>query len=165
MWFYYCSLHLFYILAVHFTTGAFFWTHQWVVVLPGWCRFVVSIRLLWETVEYYHICVLLSAVASSIKWNTDTLFLCKSFCRSMTKSFQGQEGSQCDTFLLWFCTMMPLQEWIIFSFRMNGFCLSCIVLTNVSWCLRYQDWRCHSERTCFVWLHIEICFPCNVKYL
>ena len=32
------------------------------------------------------------------------------FCRSMKKSFQGQGGSQCDTFLLRCRTMMPFQE-------------------------------------------------------
>ena len=130
-------------------TGALFWMHQWVAVLPGgWlmpvscCQFDCSVKQLNSTCVC---CFLLLLVLLLNELLTHCSFV--NLCRSMKKSFQGQGGSQCDTFLLRFRTMMPFQEWIFFSFRMNGFCLSCIVLTDVSWCLPSKDWRCNSERT------------------
>ena len=124
-WFCYCYLHLFYIVAVPFTTGAFSSTHQWVVVLPGWCNFVVSIRLPQETLEYYHICVLLSAVVSSIIWITDTLLLCKSLQVNDEVISRTRRKPVFDAVMLQLRTMMPVQEWIIFHFWMNGFSSSC----------------------------------------
>ena len=122
--------------------------HQWVAVLPGgWlmpvscCQFDCSVKQLNSTC----VCCFLLLMVLLNELLTHCSFV--NLCRSMKKSFQGQGGSQCDTFLLRFRTMMPFQEWIIFSFRMNGFCLSCIVLTDVSWCMPSQDWRWHSERT------------------
>ena len=82
---------------------------------------------------------------------TDTLLLCKSLQVNKEGISRTTRKPVCDAFMLQLLTtMMPVQEWIIFSFWMNGFSSSCNVLTDVLSCLPSQDWRFHSERTAFI---------------
>ena len=110
-------------------------------------------------------CVLLSAVASSIIYITDTLLLWKSL-QVNEEASHFKDKKEASVWCIHVATSCNNA-----SSRMNDFFIQNAWLLFVLHCpyrllimpafsrLKMPFWK-----NCFVWLHIEICFPCNVKY-
>ena len=128
--------------------------------MPVWCcQFDCFLKQLNSTCVCCFLLLLLLFLLNDLLKQFCYVYL----CRSMKKAFQGQEGSQCDAFLLQFRTMMPACSRVndCFHSEWTASLLLAMYIQMHNACLLKTEDSILKELICLV--DVKICFPFNVK--